>query len=280
MQRKRRFFRMKCEVCGEDTFLPFQCPYCHGQFCQAHRLPENHNCSKIHLARAPRDEVDGVVSRSATYEYRVTLGSARQHKGRVYFSPKEVEHLTIATLLVIAVGTLSILYGGISPQASLSISITAFTVLLTISFFIHEMAHKITAQRRGLWSEFRLTLWGSVLTLIFAFLPIKFISPGAVMISGAAERKEIGEISIAGPITNILLSILFLGTAFTSGPYSQIFLFGGFFNAYIASFNLLPLGIFDGHKIFNWSKIIWGVTFATGAALTVIGYVMYSQYLW
>lgn len=270
---------MKCEACGQETFLPFQCPYCSGQFCPDHRLPENHNCSKIHLARAPKQEEDNVVSRPATYEYRVTLGSTRQHRGRVYFSPKEVEHLAIAALLVIAVGTLSVLYGSISSQPSLTISVVAFTIILTMSFFIHEMAHKITAQRKGLWSEFRLTPWGSVLTLIFAFLPIKFISPGAVMIAGATERKEIGEISIAGPVTNIVLSILFLSTAFASGPYSQIFLFGGFFNAYIAAFNLVPFGIFDGRKILNWSKIIWGLAFATSAALTVIGYIMYSQYL-
>ncbi|MGD0977756.1 MAG: M50 family metallopeptidase [Candidatus Bathyarchaeia archaeon] len=231
------------------------------------------------LARAPKQEEYDVVSRPATYEHRVTFGSARQRKGRVHFSPKEVKHLAIAALLVIAVGILSVLYGSISTQASLTISVLAFTVILTVSFFIHEIAHKITAQRKGLWSEFRLTLWGSVMTLIFAFLPIKFISPGAVMIAGAAEKKEIGEISIAGPITNIVLSILFLGTAFASGPYSPIFLFGGFFNAYIAAFNLVPFGILDGHKIFSWSKIIWGLAFATSAALTAIGYIMYSQYL-
>jgi Zn-dependent protease len=278
-KRKGRFFRMKCEVCGQETFLPFQCPYCNGHFCEAHRLPENHNCSRIDLARAPKQEGDVVVSRPATYEYRVTLGAPRQHKGRVYFSPKEVKHLTVAVLLVLAVGMLSFLYGSILPVASLAISVIAFTVILTVSFFIHEMAHKITAQRRGLWSEFRLTLWGSVVTLIFAFLPIKFISPGAVMIAGAADRKEIGEISIAGPIINILLSMLFLGTAFVSGPYFPIFLFGSFFNAYIAAFNLVPLGILDGQKIFSWSKTIWGLTFAISAALAAIGYIMYLPYL-
>lgn len=272
---------MKCDVCGQETYLPFQCPYCGGQFCEAHRLPENHNCSKVHLARAPKQEEEYGVSRPTTYEYRVTLGSTLQHRRRVYFSPKEVKHLTIAALLVIAVGMLSVLYGSILPVASLSlaISVVAFTVILTVSFFIHEIAHKITAQRRGLWSEFRLTLWGSVVTLIFAFLPIKFISPGAVMIAGAAERKEIGEISIAGPITNIVLSILFIGTAFASGPYYPIFLFGSFFNAYIAAFNLLPVGILDGQKIFNWSKISWSLVFALSAALTAIGYIMYLPYL-
>jgi Zn-dependent protease len=242
-------------------------------------LPENHTCSKINLAREPKQEEYDVVSRPATYEYRVTFESARQRGGPVYFSPKEVKHLAIAALLVIAVGVLSGLYGGIISSVSLTVSIAAFTVILTMSFFIHEMAHKITAQRKGLWSEFRLTLWGSVMTLIFAFLPIKLISPGAVMIAGAAERKEIGKISIAGPITNIVLSILFLSTAFVSGPLFPIFLFGGFFNAYIASFNLLPFGILDGQKILNWSKIIWGLAFATSAALTAIGYITYLPYL-
>lgn len=231
------------------------------------------------LARASKQEGGNVVSRPVTYDYRVTLGSTRQRKGRIYFSPKEVKHLAVAALLVIAVGMLSVLYGTISSQPSLTISVVAFTVILTVSFFIHEMAHKITAQRRGLWSEFRLTVWGSVMTLIFAFLPIKFISPGAVMVAGAAEKKEIGEISIAGPIVNIVLSIIFLGTAFASGPYSQIFIFGGFFNAYIAAFNLIPFGILDGHKIFTWNKIIWGLAFATSAALAAVGYIMYSQYL-
>jgi Zn-dependent protease len=122
-------------------------------------------------------------------------------------------------------------------------------------------------------------MWGSVMTLIFAFLPIKFISPGAVMIAGPAERKEIGEISVAGPLINIALSLVFFGAGFASGPYSSIFIFGGFFNAYIAAFNLIPFGVLDGHKIFNWNKIIWGLAFAVSAALTVIGYLTYLPYL-
>jgi Zn-dependent protease len=276
---KGAFLDMKCELCGQDTVLPFRCTYCGGQFCAAHRLPENHNCSKIGFARAPIQEEANVVSRPNEYEYKVTFGPSLLAKRRVHFSPRELKHLTIAALLVIAVGLLSVLYAGTSPQAGFITSVVAFTIMLTLSFFIHEMAHKIAAQRRGLWSEFRLTLWGSVLTLIFAFLPIKFISPGAVMIAGAADRKEIGKISIAGPTTNIVLSILFFGTSFVSGPYSPIFLFGGFFNGYIAAFNLVPFGVLDGLKVFNWNKIVWGLTFAASAALTVIGYMEYSPYL-
>ena len=35
-----------CEHCGEKIdYLPFKCKYCGGNFCQQHRLPENHDCS-------------------------------------------------------------------------------------------------------------------------------------------------------------------------------------------------------------------------------------------
>jgi Zn-dependent protease len=201
-------------------------------------------------------------------------------KGRIYFGPTELKHLAVAALLVVAVGLLTVLYSGTTLQAGLPISVLAFTVILAISFFIHEIAHKVAAQRKGLWAEFRLTLWGCIITLIFAFLPIKLISPGAVMITGAAEKKDIGKISMAGPITNIVLSIAFLGiTAVVPGSYKWFFFFGGFFNAYLAAFNLIPYGVFDGLKIFNWNKTVWALVFAASAALTVVGYIGYSPYL-
>lgn len=34
----------KCDLCGEETPLPFRCRRCGGTFCIKHRLPENHSC--------------------------------------------------------------------------------------------------------------------------------------------------------------------------------------------------------------------------------------------
>jgi hypothetical protein len=34
----------KCEYCGVEVNLPFQCNYCEKYFCEAHRLLENHSC--------------------------------------------------------------------------------------------------------------------------------------------------------------------------------------------------------------------------------------------
>lgn len=37
----------KCEFCGEEVALPFQCSFCNGYFCIEHRLPENHSCPQV-----------------------------------------------------------------------------------------------------------------------------------------------------------------------------------------------------------------------------------------
>jgi Zn-dependent protease len=159
------------------------------------------------------------------------------------------------------------------------IETSIFALLLTASFLIHEMSHKFAAQKHGLWAEFRLTTWGAVLTLISVFTPFRLISPGAVMIAGPARPKEIGKISIAGPITNILLSTAFLSAALFAPvnlAYSVLLLWIASFNAFIAVFNLIPFGILDGFKIFNWNKTVWAATFAASAALTVYTYYLFG----
>lgn len=267
---------MKCRKCGQETFLPFQCPYCGDQFCTAHRLPENHDCPRMDLARAQRREDAVVFQEPSSYEYKITYGAPRRAKGRVYFSFKELKHLGLGTLLVIGI---SFSFGFDSwGQANWAFVFSAIAAVITLSFFTHEIAHKVTAQRQGLWAEFRLTLFGAVLTFLSILLPFKIISPGAVMISGAASMDEIGKISIAGPLTNMVLSTLFLGLTFVPSPYSLIFAVGAFFNGYIAVFNLIPLGILDGFKIFSWNKAVWALAFSVSLALAIMGYYIYYYY--
>ena len=264
---------MKCRQCGLETYLPFRCPYCEDQFCTDHRLPENHNCPRIDLARAQKHEDAMVVRRPTSYEYKVTYGRPYQTKGRVYFSPKEVKHLVLGTLLVIGI---SLSFGfGSWDQDNWILFLSGLAAVITISFITHEIAHKVAAQRRGLWAEFRLTLWGAILTFISILLPVKIIAPGAVMISGPASMDEMGKISIAGPVTNIVFSIAFLGLTFFPGSYSLIFALGAFFNGYIAVLNLIPIGILDGFKIFNWNKAAWALAFSISVALAIIGYYVY-----
>jgi len=239
-------------------------------------LPENHDCPRMDLARAQRQENAVMVQGPTSYEYKVTYGQPRRTKGRVYFSSKEVKHLCLGTLLVIGI-SLSFGFDSLGA-ADWGFVFSGLAAVITLSFFTHEIAHKVTAQRRGLWAEFRLTLWGAVLTCVSIFLPFKIISPGAVMISGPASIDDIGKISIAGPLTNIAFSAVFLGLMFMPSPYYRIFAVGAFFNGYIAVFNLIPMGILDGFKIFNWNKMIWVLVFAVSVALAIMGYYGYAYY--
>jgi Zn-dependent protease len=266
---------VNCQKCGQDVLMPFHCPYCGGQFCSQHRLPENHGCPRIGVAHNQRQETvaDVFAPRKDSYQFSVSFGQPRKVNGRVYFSPKELQHLAIGALLVSAVG---FSYGlGVEWNSIIALELSALAALLTLSFFAHEIAHKVVAQKSGLWAEFRLTTWGALVTALTLLSPFKLISPGAVMISGPARLEDIGKISIAGPTTNIILSTIFLSAYFIPSPYSWIFAIGAFLNGFIAIFNLVPFGILDGYKIYSWNKTVWAVGFTASAVLAVVGYLIY-----
>ena len=266
---------MNCNKCGQDVLMPFRCPYCGGQFCSEHRLPENHQCPNLLQAQEQRREAaSNAFSNNTAYEYKITFGQPRKVNGQINFSPKELQHLAIGTLLVIGIG-FSFGFSSIGLEGWLFYS-SVLAAILTASFMVHELAHKFTAQKRGLWSEFRLTTWGALITLLSIFLPFKLISPGAVMISGPMTIEDLGKTSIAGPITNISLSALFLSATLIPSEYYWIFVIGAFLNALMAVINLVPFGILDGFKIFTWSKLIWAATFVIAIVLAIPSYLMYQ----
>jgi Zn-dependent protease len=238
-------------------------------------LPENHDCPQIEIARLPKEDLQPLAPQGeSSYGYTVTSSQLRA-KGRVRFSQKEIQHLAAAAFLVVGVGMSMVLfptffYGSYDIDY---VMLTLFTAIFTISFFVHEIAHKTIAQRYGLWAEFRMTTLGSILTMISMFSPIKFISPGAVMVSGYDDKQMIGKISIAGPLTNIVLSTTFLAAGSVAPPpYESLLILGSAFNAWIALFNLIPFGVFDGLKVFLWDRRIWALGFAASLILTLISY--------
>jgi Zn-dependent protease len=227
-------------------------------------------------ARAPKEETQPIiVQKQRPYEYTISYAPTQPKRGKIHFSSKEIKHLTVAALLVIGVGLSLGLFSNLfyTNYRIDYVMLVTFTIILTTSFFLHEIAHKIVAQREGLWAEFRLTLIGAILTLISIITPLfKIISPGAVMIAGFADMKSIGKTSIAGPMTNITLSMMFLAGTFLFPQQISILALAAFFNAWIALFNLIPLGILDGFKIFQWNKKNWVLAFTPSLILMIISY--------
>lgn len=211
---------------------------------------------------------------AAPYEYTITYTPppiSRPYR----FSPKEFRHLTIGALLVTGVGLSYI------PQAVRALGLSVFTMpesllslalIFTFSFLLHEIAHKLSAQHFGLWAEFRLTLFGALITLLSMLLPFfKIISPGAVMVAGPLTKEQAGKTALSGPLINIVLSTICITVLVnTQNTFLQInSFFGAWINAIIALFNLIPFGIMDGFKVFQWNKLAWATAFIASIALTI-----------
>ena len=94
-----------------------------------------------------------------------------------------------------------------------------------------------------------------------------------------ADKKVIGRTAVAGPLTNIIFALLFFGiTQLTqvSVAMSLALQYTVLINAFIALFNLLPFGILDGFKVFEWNKIWWLAVFAPSIALTIYSATSFS----
>ncbi len=152
--------------------------------------------------------------------------------------------------------------------------------LVFISFFLHEMGHKFVAQKKGLWSEYRMFPAGLGLTLILSFAGFLFAAPGAVVIAGPMDNKTNGKISIAGPVVNILFSAVgIVGCFLLNGDVLVVpFYLLATLNASLALFNLVPIPPLDGSKILKWNIVIWIVAIAIAAIEFVLLYNMNLHY--
>ncbi|MFC1690684.1 hypothetical protein ACFL0W_00760 [Nanoarchaeota archaeon] len=150
----------------------------------------------------------------------------------------------------------------------ITILISAFTV--GIGFLIHELAHKIVAQKYRCWAEFRSFDFMLLIAILLSFSGFIFAAPGAVMISGKISKSQNGKISAAGPLANFGVSGLFLLLYLLFGPtVKMIAYFGAYINALLGLFNLIPFGFFDGRKIMNWNKVFYGIIVGTGIILMI-----------
>jgi Zn-dependent protease len=102
-----------------------------------------------------------------------------------------------------------------------------------------------------------------------AFAGFLFAAPGAVYHRGRITPKQQGLVSVAGPLTNVLLVAMFLPLAFFSGFLRDVGQLGVLVNAFLAAFNMLPFGPLDGKTVLSWSRLVFAAVFAVSAVLVV-----------
>lgn len=205
---------------------------------------------------------------------------------RISTSRKELTHLVIAYVVltvdiaIILVGAAGGLIGSVRTPGSLLLPFGVGAAAAATGFVAHEMAHKIAAQRRRYWAEFRMFPMGLLLSLVTSFAGFLFAMPGATMVQQISDRRDFGWTSLAGPVTNLVEGGAFASIAFALFWWNLFpvivvaFFLLAFFNGWFAAFNLLPFGPLDGAKVFRWNRGIWIVGFVVALGFTILTYLV------
>ncbi len=210
----------------------------------------------------------------------------QQPKGLL--SPEEKKNLSIAILALTAALTMA-MFGGFTrmlgefneePWVVGYIALVAF-VSTTTAFFLHEMAHKFVAQHYGCWAEFRYSQQGLLIAMVLAAIAgFLFAAPGAVYIAGRIDKRQNGIISIAGPLTNVVVAaaaipiLIYMGGIIAAGFYTVIY-----FNAFLAIFNMIPVMPLDGAKVVRWNVGVYIGALAAMGALMYFVFVYLPDYM-
>lgn len=181
--------------------------------------------------------------------------------GKVRFSKIEIKHVLISVLALTIIFALSFNYIfmdrlGTGYMESMAITLAVSLVAVLLGFLIHEMGHKVVAQKYGAWAEFRMYPMGLAMGFVFSLLGFMLVAPGAVYIQGQITKRQYGLVSLAGPLTNIVIGgsflagYIILGTSSTLGFVFQML---ATISLFLAVFNLLPIPPLDGSKVARWN---------------------------
>ena len=224
-----------------------------------------------------------------TYYY--TWTTSPPVRPRIHTSRTELIHIGVAyvvltfdlILILTVAGLLFGQTGSFVSRLSAPLVLAAAGAALT-GFVCHELAHKVVAQRHGFWAEFRMSVYGLVVSVITASIGFLWAAPGATLVGGMSEvdRSNWGRTSLAGPMSNVAFAAVFYvvaaGLSLARSPYTVWVLLLVFINGWFATFNLIPFGPLDGAKVLRWSRAIWFAAILVCGAFAVIGYLAFYVY--
>ena len=199
------------------------------------------------------------------------------------FTANEVRDLIISFFIISL--SFTILYVGVN-MSLVSFFLPMVMVGVGAGFILHELGHKFASMKHGYWAEYKLWPVGLIIALISSFVGFVFAAPGAVYTYGNYLDDSInGKISIAGPVVNIILALIFLAIATITYPMISpfdstlqiVFLvcsLGFSVNSYLAVFNMIPIWNLDGSKVLRWNGVIWLITIAIAGIMTYLSMTM------
>jgi Zn-dependent protease/predicted GNAT family acetyltransferase len=163
---------------------------------------------------------------------------------------------------------------GLRHDAPVITSIPFALGVVSISVLLHELTHKLIARLFGLKTVFKANELGLVFSAPFSLLVgVFYPTYGSTYIkqkdwSHNKNLREMGLIYVAGPVVSLVLAFCFLGLIhWADREWLEALGTVGFWtNFSLGSFNLLPIPMLDGNKIFLGTNTI--------GVLLVIGFVL------
>lgn len=226
------------------------------------------------------------------FSYRVVPPTAS--RPRISTSKQEVTQIAIAyavltvDLVIIFTGS-TILFGsaGTGFLSALSLVTIGIAALAALTGFVaHELAHKIVAQRRGFWAEFRMSPMGLLISFVTAFVGVLWGAPGATVVNGMPYERtaDWGKTSLAGPMTNVAFAGVFYLASIEAylrvpGTLFEWLLLLAWINGWFGTFNLVPFGPLDGRKVLRWNAGVWAAAIAFTGAFAVVSFLALFDYV-
>ncbi len=157
-----------------------------------------------------------------------------------------------------------------SPAVVELLAISMATVGL--GFLLHELAHKVAAVRFGQVAQFRADYGMLFLAVMSGIIGFLFAAPGAVVHRGRITEREGGLIALAGPATNVVLALAFGALALVPA-LATVGRLGAAINAFLAAFNMVPVGPLDGRTVLDWSPAAFGAGMGVSLVLVYVFFV-------
>lgn len=201
------------------------------------------------------------------------------------FKPRELK-AAILSILVIAFA-ISFRKWGIGKEVDFGyglINLLGAILIVGVAFFGRTVLQKIVALGADYQAEYKMWSFGLLFALLLVFLTngrLWFLIPGGIIIHYMPGHRigwvryglnyfGVGVISLAGPIANIILAMIFR-TLFEVFKI-QLFQTAFFLNLIWAVWTILPIPPGDGSRMFFGSRLVYMFGFAIVVSSAILLY--------
>ena len=200
----------------------------------------------------------------------------------IKFTKDELKNILISIIIISILFTVNMTRRTQWTQDNFINILIITLIIFTISLTAKIYSQKSLARKFKYHIEYNIWGYGILFSLVTMLLNVFIITTGYFkygLYKRIATDEEKAKIARIGPITNIILAIIFLLSLITiksltiNIPILKLAMLIGFYiNTYMAAFNLIPFMTLDGIKIVEYDMKMWIVPMTASVILLIISF--------